>query len=88
MVKVAVEQHALTHRAHSAGLAPRREFIHIVAVVAHAGGVIGISAGRLHAEQSLRSIARRAGLTYLGVAEVFGERLTWGEERINCVLGG
>lgn len=88
MVKLAAEQHAFTHRAHGAGIALPRDLVHEVAVVAHTGGVIGISAGRLHAEQSPGIIARRARLTRLSVAEDFGERLTWGEERINCVLGG
>lgn len=88
MVELAAVQHALTQRAHGAGLAPLHDLAHEVAVVAHAGGVVGVGAGRLHAEQALGIVTRRAGLTRLIVAEVFGERLTWGEERINCVLGG
>lgn len=88
MVKLAAQQHAFTHRAHGAGLALLRHFVPEVAVVAHTGGVVGVSAGRLHAEESRRIIARCARLTRLSVAEDFGERLTWGEERINCVLGG
>lgn len=83
MVKLAAEQHAFTHRTHGAGLAPSRDLVHVVVIVAHTGGVIGISAGRIHAEQSFRVIARRARLTHLGVAVASGERLTWGEERIS-----
>lgn len=78
MVELTAEQHALAFRTLGAGFTPLRELVHVVAVVAHTVGVVGVRAGRLHAEQTR---AHRAGLTTLRVTEVFGEGFTWKERR-------
>lgn len=52
MVVLAVCQHALARRAHRAGLAAPRHLTQVVVVVTHADGIVGVSAGRLHAHQT------------------------------------
>lgn len=71
MIKVTAVQHTLTHGTHGAGFAPLCDFTLEVAIIAHAGGIIRVRAGRIHAEQALGIVARRAGLTRLRVTEVF-----------------
>lgn len=81
----AAEQHAVTHGAFGAGLTAIRLFIQVVTVVADAGGIVGVCAGRLHAVQAG---AHRAGLTFLCVAEVFREGFTWIKKAENNNLLG
>lgn len=54
--------------AFGAGLTPLGQHVQVVAVVAHTGGVVGVCAGCLHAEETC---ALCAGLTFLRVTEVF-----------------
>lgn len=49
MVRLAREQHALAFGTRGAVIALLRELIHVVVILASAGGVVGICAGHLHA---------------------------------------
>ena len=79
VVKLAAEQHALAFGTLGAGFTLLWQFVHVVAVVAHAGGIAGFCAGRFHAEQTC---AHCAGLTTLCVTKVFWEGFTWKEGNI------
>lgn len=68
VIKVAAVQHALAFGTFGAGLTPLCHCVHIVFVVANAGGVVGVGAWRFHAKQAS---AYCAGLTFLCVTKVF-----------------
>lgn len=68
VVQLAAEQHALALGTLGARLTPLGEALEVVAVVADTDGVVGVRAGCFHAVQTC---ALCAGLTFLGVTEVF-----------------
>lgn len=67
VVRLTAEQHALPFRTFSAKFTPLRELVQVVTIVAHTDGIVGVRAGRLHAEQACALCAQ---LTFLCVAEV------------------
>lgn len=67
---VTAVQHAVALGTSGAGLTQLRAFVQVVAVVAHADGVVGLGARRVHA---VETCALRAGLTSLEVTGVLGE---------------
>lgn len=76
-VVLAVREDALARGAHGARLAAARHRVQEVVVVAHAHGVVGVGARRLHPHQAR---AQRARMALLRVAVVLREGLACGGE--------
>lgn len=68
VVRLAAVQHAMAFGTFGAGFTPVRDFAMVVAIVACANGVVGVGAGRAHAEQACAFCTK---LTFLCVAEAF-----------------
>lgn len=85
VVVVAVGEHALARRADGARRAAARHVVEEEVVVAHADGVVGVGARRLHAHQAG---ALGAGQALLGDAVVLREGLAWRRRRGDWMGGG
>lgn len=68
LVRPAAVQHAPAFGTLGAGFTTLRDFVVVVAIVACANGVVGVGAGRAHAEQAGAFCTK---LTFLCVAEAF-----------------